>query len=604
MIKLSDYIFNFLSERGINTVFMVTGGAAMHLNDSIGRNKKLKYVCNHNEQASSIAAEGYARVTNIPAIVNVTAGPGGINAINGVFGAFTDSIPMIIVSGQAKRETLLRTYDMPGLRQLGDQEVDIVAMVKGVTKFAVVLQDPADVRYVLEKALFLATNGRPGPCWIDVPVDVQATMIDENQLRSFDIEHEKSIKNMDSIELEETYETIIEKIVKAKRPVIIGSTGVRLSGAIDAFYQFAESTGIPVTTAWCHDIFHYDHPQYIGKQGTIGDRAGNFAVQNADLVIILGSRMPIRQVSYNWENFARHAYKIQIDIDAAELKKPTMKADLTIEADLKEFLVGINNFIKTSGVSLPDFSEWLKWNQVRKNKYPVLQDHHKIPERPINPYYFLHSLHSLLNERDVIVCGDATACIVTFQTSRIKRGQILFSNSGCASMGYDVPAAIGAAIARPDQRIICIAGDGSMQMNIQELQTIVHHNLNIKIFVMDNNGYLSIKSTQNSFFGLSVGSHGQSGVSFPDMEKIGRAYGIKSVTLNEFDFTGELGKLLNEDGPLICNVKLDIMQTFEPKLSSKRLPDGRMVSAPLEDMFPFLSEEELKSNMLVPTLKF
>ena len=598
-MKLSNYIFSKLVNEGIDTVFLVTGGGAMHLNDAIGRTPGLKFVCNHNEQASSIAAEGYARVKNKPAIVNVTTGPGSINSLNGVHGAFTDSIPMIIISGQVKRETIMSSYTIPGLRQLGDQEVDIISMVKGITKYAVEISDPNSIRFHLEKAIYLSTSGRPGPVWISIPVDVQAAEVDIEQCEGFS----PKIIKIDSNIIENDLNRIIEKIATAKRPVLIGSTGIRLANAITEFEEFINITGIPVVSAWAHDIIHHNHPNYVGKQGSIGNRAGNFAVQNSDLVIIIGSRMPIRQLSYNWENFAREAYKIHIDIDPAELQRPFLKADMPLVYDAKFILTALNKELQKENKTF-DFKEWLGWCIERKNKYPVLQEHHKNPTRPINPYYFISTLQSLLGTNDVIVCGNATACIVPFQTSNIKKGQQLFSNSGSASMGYDLPAALGAAIAAPSKRIVCFAGDGSILMNLQELQTIRHNNLNIKIIVLDNNGYLSIKSTQQNFFGLAIGSAPDNGVSFPDMEKVGKSFNIPSYTIEKFDFKDELQQLIDLDGPILVNVKLDPLQIFEPKLSSKKLPDGKMVSAPLEDMFPFLSENELAENMIIKTIKF
>jgi len=598
-MKLSNYIFSKLVNEGIDTVFLVTGGGAMHLNDAIGRTPGLKFVCNHNEQASSIAAEGYARVKNKPAIVNVTTGPGSINSLNGVHGAFTDSIPMIIISGQVKRETIMSSYTIPGLRQLGDQEVDIISMVKGITKYAVEISDPNSIRFHLEKAIYLSTSGRPGPVWISIPVDVQAAVVDIEQCVGFSPEIIKIDPNI----IENDLYRIIEKIATAKRPVLIGSTGIRLANALTEFEEFINITGIPVVSAWAHDIIHHNHPNYVGKQGSIGNRAGNFAVQNSDLVIIIGSRMPIRQLSYNWENFAREAYKIHIDIDPAELQRPFLKADMPLVYDAKFILTALNKELQKENKTF-DFKEWLGWCIERKNKYPVLLEHHKNPSRPINPYYFISTLQSFLGDNDVIVCGNATACIVPFQTSNIKKGQQLFSNSGSASMGYDLPAALGAAIAAPSKRIVCFAGDGSILMNLQELQTIRHNNLNIKIIVLDNNGYLSIKSTQQNFFGLAIGSAPDNGVSFPDMEKVGKSFNIPSYTIEKFDFKDELQQLIDLEGPILINVKLDPLQIFEPKLSSKKLPDGKMVSAPLEDMFPFLSENELAENMIVKTIKF
>ncbi len=598
-MKLSNYIFSKLVSEGIDTVFLVTGGGAMHLNDSIGRTLGLKFICNHNEQASTIAAEGYARVKNKPAIVNVTTGPGSINSLNGVHGAFTDSIPMIVISGQVKRETIMSTYNIAGLRQLGDQEVDIINMVKGITKYAVEITDPNSIKFHLEKAIYLATNGRPGPVWISIPVDVQAAEVDIDTCEGFF----PQVHAINAQVLEKDLSEIVKRISNAKRPVIIGSTGIRLANALSEFEEFATITGIPVVTAWSHDIIHHDHPNYVGKQGSIGNRAGNFAVQNSDLVIIIGSRMPIRQLSYNWENFARDAFKIHIDIDPAELQRPFLKVDLPLVYDAKFILSSLIQRVREAKHQF-DFKDWLDWCIVRKNKYPVVLKHHMDPKRPINPYYFISTLQELLSSNDVIVCGNATACIVPFQTSNIKRGQQLFSNSGSASMGYDLPAAIGAAIADPSKRIICFAGDGSILMNLQELQTIKHNNLNIKIIVLDNNGYLSIKSTQQNFFGLAIGSAPENGVSFPNMEKVGNSFDIPSYTLEDFDFKDELEKLINLEGPILINVKLDPLQMFEPKLSSKKLSDGKMVSAPLEDMYPFLSEKELLSNMIIKTIKF
>jgi len=601
MIKVSDFIFKTLADYGVTHVFLVTGGGAMHLNDAIGREKRITYVCNHHEQASAIAAEGYARTSGKIGVVNVTTGPGGINALNGVFGAFTDSIPMLIISGQVKRETLLSSYNIPGLRQLGDQEVDIISMVKGITKYAAMVTNPNEINYTLKKALAIATSGRPGPCWIDIPVDVQGSLIDELTLKDYNLVEDAPsyVKN-----LPEICKQVINKIKSSERPSIIGSTGIRLAGALDIFDRVINKLQIPVTTAWSHDIIESNHSCYCGKQGSIGDRGGNFTVQNSDLVLIIGSRMPIRQVSYNWENFARHAYKIQVDVDEAELKKPTMNLDFPIQCDAKLFLEELDKQMDEVNYTASRFGSWLAWCKVRLAKYPVLQPKHQNPEKPLNSYYFIHTLQKNLTKDDVIVCGDATACIVTFQTSQIKKGQRLFSNSGCASMGFDLPAAIGASFAAPDKRIICLAGDGSIQMNIQELQTVVHHNLPIKIFVLNNDGYLSIKSTQKSFFGLSVGSSPESGVSFPDMVKIGNAYGLKTFRIEGTNFEQKMNEILLLPGPVLCDVVLDVEQLFEPKLSSKKMDDGKMVSAPLEDMFPFLDKKELLSNLLIPAKQF
>jgi acetolactate synthase-1/2/3 large subunit len=592
----------FLADHGVNNVFLVTGGGAMHLNDALGREPRIKYVCSHHEQASAIAAEGYARSAGVPGVVSVTSGPGGINAINGVFGAFTDSIPMIVLSGQMKRETLLPRHNLLGrLRQLGDQEVDIVGMVKGITKSAVLLMEPQDVRLELERAWHLCQAGRPGPCWIDIPVDVQAAEVDEQKLGTFVPAADPSV--LSAVELDSVTRVVLAKLSAAKRPVILAGTGVRIAGATQVFRDVVARLGIPVATAWTHDILETSSPVACGKAGSIGDRAGNFTVQNSDLVLVIGSRLNIRQVSYNWENFARHAEKIIVDIDSNELTKPMVKPDHPICCDAKDFLTALMRRVEESGYDAARHEAWLAWCRARASRYPVYDAVRHAPKPGlINPYHFAHELFRALDDDEVVVCGDATACIVTFQSSVIRSKTRLFSNSGSASMGYDLPAAIGAAVARGGKRVICIAGDGSVQMNIQELQTMRHHDLPIKLFVLNNGGYLSIRQTQTAFFGLAVGAGPESGVSSPDFVKVAEAYGIPSSRLESLSDTAAIRCILEKDGPYLCEVMLDPAQGFEPKLSSRKLEDGTMVSSSLEDMAPFLSREELLSNLLVPSL--
>jgi len=594
MIKVAEYIAKRVADAGIRHVFMITGGGAMHLNDAFGNEPRLTYICNHHEQACAMAAEGYARVTGRPALVNVTTGPGGINALNGVFGAYTDSIPMLIVSGQVKRETCMAFRDVPGLRQLGDQEVDIVRMAAGVTKYAATLRDPNDVRYEIEKALYLATEGRPGPCWIDVPSDVQSSRVDESALHGFDPPPAAR-----SATLGAECADVLARLSAAKRPVIMVGTGIRIAGAIDVFERVIRKLGIPVTTAWtAHDLIDSDDPLYAGRPGTVGDRAGNFAVQNADVLLVIGCRLNVRQVSYNWEWFARGAHKIQVDVDPAELVKPMVKIDQPIVSDARAFLEELE---RLAGIDATRHDEWLAWCIERREKYPVVADTHRNGEL-LNPYHFVDVLVRHLAVDDVIVCGDGAACVVTFQVAHIKRGQRLFCNSGSASMGYDLPAAVGAAVGRGGKRVICLAGDGSVQLNLQELQTVAHHRLPIKLFVLNNGGYQSIRQTQLSYFGRLVGESAESGVSFPDMVRIGTAYGLRSVRIEGRDLAPQLDEILAEDGPTLCEVMLDPKQQFEPKLSSRQLADGKMVSSPLEDMFPFLPREELRANMLIPLI--
>jgi len=600
MQKLSDYIAKRLADWGARHVFLVTGGGAMHLNDSFGSEPRLKYVCTHHEQAAAMAAEGYARFAGQPGVLNVTTGPGSINALNGVFGAWTDSIPMLVVSGQVKRETSKTLTGQESLRQLGDQEADVISMVRGITKYAVLVDDPESIRYHLERAWFLASHGRPGPCWLDIPVDVQGAKIDENNLRGYDPAEDAPAWPDD--EIKALCRQVIDRISSAERPVILAGTGVRLAGALEEFEQLTRILQIPVTTAWTHDLIASSDPLFCGRPGTIGERAGNFTVQNSDLVLVLGSRLNIRQVSYNWKSFAPEAYKIQVDADSAELQKPLIRPDLPVHCDLKFFLQELLCQLRGSSYQ-PKHTDWLAWARERVRRYPVVLPKHRKPGPPLNPYYFIELLSNMLLDDDAVVCGNATACIVPFQALRLKKGQRLVSNSGSASMGYDLPAAIGAAFARDGRRVICLAGDGSIQMNLQELQTVVHHQLPIKIFVLNNSGYRSIRGTQSNFFGRLVGEGNQSGVSFPDMVRIAEAYGIPGFRMDRDSQIDELSAALRNPGPLLTDILLDPDQEFEPRIKSRQRPDGTIETPALEDMYPFLDPEELQENRIVKVSK-
>jgi acetolactate synthase-1/2/3 large subunit len=600
MIKVSDYIAQRLADWGIRHVFMVTGGGAMHLNDSFGKEPRLQYICMHHEQAAAMAAEGYARITNTPGVINVTTGPGGINALNGVFGAYTDSIPMLIVSGQVKRETCKTIMGCTDLRQLGDQEADIVGMVRGITKYAVLVDDPASIRYHLEKAFYLSRSGRPGPCWVDVPTDVQAALVNPDEMVSFD---EREVEDPRERDLASSISKVIALIRNAKRPVIMVGSGVRLAGAIPNLLRVAKKLGIPVTTAWtAHDTVPTDHPLFCGRPSTVGDRAGNFTVQNSDLLLIIGCKLSIRQVSYNWGYFARHAYKILVDIDPAEMTKTTVRPDLPVVADAGDFLREMEHQLaNVTGNS--HHQEWLTWCRERVARYDLRKNYPEFSNNELNPYWFLHSLFQKLADDDAIVCGDGSACVMTFQVATIRDGQRLWTNGGSASMGYDLPGAVGAAVARGGKRVVCIAGDGSLHMNIQELQTLKQQKLNVKVFVLNNGGYLSMRMTQSSFFGRLVGESPISGVSFPDYVALAKAYGLHAMRIDGTNYRKATEDTLLLEGPVICEVFVDPAQQFEPKLSSRSLPDGRMVSSPLEDLAPFLDRHELAENMLVPLIK-
>ena len=595
MPRIADYIADTLVAVGIRHVFMVTGGGAMHLNDALGNHPDLIPVFCHHEQACAMAAEAYYRVTGRLAAVNVTTGPGAINAINGVFGAYVDSMAMVVLSGQVKRETLVRSTGLP-LRQLGDQEADVIPMVRGITKYSALVDEPNDIRYQLDRALHLATSGRPGPVWLDIPIDVQSAMVAPESLRTYDpVEDVRPCRTLD---IQAAANRIAADLQAAKRPVIYAGTGIRLSNQYDRFLSLARRLQVPVVTAWnSNDLLPDDHPAYAGRPGSLGNRAGNFAVQNADVVLVLGCRLNIRLVSYNWRSFAPKARRIMVDIDAAELDKPTLSIDEKVHADLANFLPA---FDAATANWQPAHESWLAWCLGRLARYPVVLPEYWNKPEPVNPYCFVERLFEQLREGDVVVCGDGTACVTTFQAAVVRAGQRIFHNSGCASMGYDLPAAIGAAIARPDlDRVICLAGDGSIMMNLQELQTIVGLKLPIKIFVLNNSGYHSIRQTQSNFFkGRIVGCGTDSGLSFPDFAKVANAFDIPFERCRRHDdLRDAIFRTLARDGCAMCEVVLDLEQQFAPKLSSRKLEDGTMVTSSLEDMAPFLSREELAANM-------
>lgn len=596
-VKLAQYIARFFTEHKVQHVFTVTGGGAMHLNDAFGHAEGLQCIYNHHEQACAIAAEGYARLSGCVAAVCVTSGPGGTNAITGVLGGWQDSIPMFIVSGQVKKETTTWSTDVP-LRQLGDQEFQIVDCVQNMTKYCVMVTEPETIRYHLEKAWYLCNHGRKGPVWLDIPLDVQAAMIETDTLRGFNenevIEKEEPIYD-DSKTL-----LILRKIAEAKRPVILVGTGVRLAGADGELLAVLEKLQIPAVTAWnAHDLIADDNPYYCGRPGSVGTRGGNFVVQNSDLLLVLGCRLNIRQISYNYKEFAKYACKIVVDIDEAELQKPTVKVDIPVHANVKDVLLSIMQYADEMELK-SIHQDWLQWCRNINLKYPAVCQEYYEKQLPINPYVFIGELGNYLDESAQIVCGNGSACVVTFQSFAVKQGQRLFTNSGCAAMGYGFPAAIGACIAKHNQCTICIDGDGSFQMNIQELQTIVYNRLNVKIFILNNNGYHSIRQTQSNLFEPPlVGVCAGNGLSFPDLEKIAYAYGIPYRRIHTIaDIGARVPQLLSIDGPVLCEVMIDPEQNFEPKLSSKVLPDGRIVSPEIDDMYPFLSRDEYEANKL------
>jgi len=591
MIKVSDFIAKFIAEHEdtAKTVFMVSGGGNMHLIDSLGKNENLEYVCNHHEQACAIAAEGYARVSNKIGIAYVTTGPGGTNAITGVYGAWVDSIPTMIISGQVKFQTTIASQPKLNLRQLGDQEVNIVDIVRPITKYAVMITDKNSIKFHLQKAVYEAKHGRPGPVWLDVPLDIQGAMVDEADLIEFKIPEEPKFDTK--------IPQVLDALKAAKRPVIIAGNGVTLAGANEDFLKLIEILKIPVIGTFArYDIVRNDHELFFGRYGTIGNRAANFVVQNSDLIIAIGARLNIRAVSYNWEFFGREAKKILVDIDQNELNKKTIAADIKIKSDAKVFISDLRSALKDE----LDFGSWLEICKNYRKNYPTIEPFRQNVKEWVDSYNFFDVLSN--HKRDLVyVFGNGTACVSSYQSLRLYENQKVVVNSGCASMGYDLPAAIGACFANGKKDTICVTGEGSLQMNIQEFQTIIHNKLPIKIFVLNNAGYISIRNTQNNFFkGHKVGSDKDSGVSFPNIVKLAEVYGFEACRIeNQLNLKGELEEILSKPGAVVCEIMLSPTEKMEPKLSSKIKPDGKMVSKPLEDMFPFLPREEFYKNMII-----
>ena len=600
-MRAADYIVKTLAMHGVKHVFMITGGGAMHLNDAFGLEKSIQYVCNLHEQACAMAAEGYARTVGEMAVVCVTSGPGGTNTLSGVLGQWMDSIPALYLSGQVRFETTIASTDLP-LRQLGDQEANIVDIVRPITKYAAMVTDPQLIRYHLEKAMHLAVSGRPGPVWLDIPLNVQSSSIEETNLKSYDPEEDAHTTRPGLVE--EQINEVIERLSMSERPVILAGAGIRLAGAADAFYHLAERLGIPVQVAWdAIDLFPSAHPLYAGRPSTMGQRGANFIFQNADLLLSLACRLNVRQIGYTFPAVARAAYKISVDIDPAELKKPTIKIDLPINADAGEFIRTLDMRLRSK--ELPQKTAWLSWCKERIQRYPVVLPEYYRRRKPVNPYVFCDMLSERLDAQDVMVSSNGASCVIPIQVMQIKRGQRHVVNSGSAAMGYGLPAAIGACFANGRKRVICFEGDGSIQMNIQELETVAYHRLPVKIFLFNNGGYLSVRTTQNNFFdGHLVGESTKSGVGFPDFVKLAKAYGIPACRITSHgQFEKTIERVLDSDGPVLCDVIMDPGQSFSPRTASKRLPDGRMVSSPLEDMFPFLEEGEFLSNMIIPRWK-
>lgn len=614
-IRLADYVAEFLVKNSVKDVFSVVGGGAMHLNDALGHNPNLKVTYNHHEQACAIAAEAYARLNNEIAAVCVTTGPGGTNAITGVLGGWLDSIPMFIISGQVRYDTTARytmqyTDGLP-LRAVGDQEYDIVRSVEPMTKYATMIENPNDIRYALEKAWHLATTGRPGPVWIDIPVNYQGMYIETEELRGYDSSEDDAL--LPPKVSEATVSEVLDLIKNAKRPVLHAGYGIRLSGGYDEFRKAMEKLNIPVVTYWnAVDLIESDHPLYCGRAGNMGDRPGNWAIQNADLILAIGTRISIRQVGYNWKTWARNAKVVMVDVDRAEMKKHTIHVDMPVWADAKGFLKTVNSVIDAKpsayGEHVSKASDWIDTCISWRDKYPVVTEKNRQENgETANVYEFIHYLSSQLPDNSLTAVSNGACCVVGNQAYVIQKGSRMANNSAVASMGYGLPAAIGTCIGGGRKNTICLEGDGSIMMNLQELQTILTNNLPIKIFLINNNGYHSIRITQTNLFSehCKVGIGPESGdLSFPEYKKIAEAFGYKYYSASSNKQMYEVvDEVLSLEGPVFCEIFTDTKQVWEPKSSTKRLEDGTLVSPPLEDLAPFLPREELEQIMIVPMVE-
>ena len=586
-MRVADYIFKTLADKGVQHCFLVTGGGAMQLNDALRLERRIKPVCCHHEQACAIAAEGYYRASGRLPVVSVTTGPGGTNALTGVIGAWLDSIPMIVISGQVKFSTTIASCPDIPLRQLGDQEINIVDIVRPVVKYAKMIVEPEQIVSELEKAYCIATTGRPGPVWLDVPLNVQGALLAE----PLPVPAAEGVPGAawNGVGIDE----FAALVAASRRPVIIAGHGIELDHAEEDFVALAERFRLPVLSTFCGmNVIPSEHSLAFGRIGTIGQRAANFILQNADLIISIGSRNNIRQVSYNWENFGKNAKKVVVDIDPAELAKPTVKPDLTICCSAAEF-------IRAWAERNMDchHTDWLAWCERMRSKYPVHTSDQMVCEGGVNPYHLTAIMSKMCPADTAVAIGNGTVSIAAFQTWVRKKGQRVFCNSGCASMGYDLPAAIGAAVS--GRNTICLAGDGSLMMNLQELETVIYNRLPIKIFIFDNHGYTSIRQTQGNLFSPEfIGCDPSSGVGFPDFAKLCAALGFRVHELNEHGEIDDVLKCVFENWePEVVVVNIPERLGFSPKLSARRLPDGSMVSPSLEDMFPFLPREEMEANV-------
>lgn len=584
MIKVSDYIIDFLVKQGVSDCFMLVGGGAMHLNDSAGSHPGMNYVCCLHEQACAMAAESYARCKRDLGVAIVTTGPGVTNTVTAIGAAWIESTPLFIISGQVKRADSLENT---GVRSMGVQELEVIPIVESITKYAVKLKDPQMVRYELEKCAAIARQGRPGPVLLDVPLDVQGSFVDEDTLKPYNDEYKKPVIKA------ETLEEVVKLLETFKRPVFYGGGGVYMSNASDAFVQLAEKFNVPVMTTWNGiDIIWNDHPLYMGRPGAIGQRAANFIIQSCDLLVTFGTRLASLQTGFNYDEYARDAKMVMVDIDPAELDKAKLHPYLKVECDVKDF---IEQMLKQD-VNVPNHQNWIMACKEVVSQFPVINDEWRKADEPANSYLLVESLSKQMTADDVYCGGRAGTCVDTvIHAFQVKKGQRVIATKGLSSMGYGLPAAIGAAVANPGKKIVCNNGDGGFVMNIQELAVVKHLNLPLKIFVLNNHGYATIVSTQtNVFKGHFVGCNSDSNLELGDIKAVAEAYGIKTYFINKnSEIEGVVAEALNYDGPVLCDVNVSIVQPIQPRQASFKNEKGQMQSRPLEDMRPFLEREEI-----------
>lgn len=591
-MNVSEYIFDFFNKKGVDTTFMVTGGQAMYLDDAVGKNKNYQIICHHHEQAAAMCADAYGRIKNKPAIALVTAGPGSVNAMNGVVGGYTDSSPMIVISGQANL-SFVQYQEQTNIRQYGVQGINIKPLVHNVVKYFITIDDVTKLKVYLEEAYTAATTGRPGPVWIDVPLDIQRAEVPEGKL----VEPKIKGYSSDAYVLEKTVASSVEKLKGAKRPIFIVGQGVSLSGAREEFLKLVQIARIPVITARLGiDLIPSDDIYYVGRPGNYGERSANMAIQNADLIISMGCRLASSLVGHSPQMFGKHAYKIVIDIDRKELDKPGVKIQEKACVDCKDFIIALSETLGNE--TLPNYTSWVNQTNLWKKKYPVVQPEYK-DEKPVNSYYFIDRLSELSPSNANIMVDTGSCFHVACQAWKIKKGQQYLTTGGLSSMGYWC-AGIGACIANDRKDTIVITGDGSLQMNIQEFAPIHHNKLPIKTFILNNNGYLLIRSTQRNFMeDRFVGEGPETGVWCPDTAKIAAAYEIPYFRIDNVDEIEEKIKaVFATEGPVICEVMTPEWQLLIPRITSEKMPDGRLVAHEYSDMFPFLSREEYAENMI------